>query len=419
MFANLDSYIVPIRQSTCHTCHACIRKCMFRNRLGLVPNRRKFKSAAHLGTLVHRFQQVGLAAKDVAKVRQEVEKELEPCRQAIYSNDDLFGDAARTIKAAEDNFSLAWVMAELFAEAYPTTPALQSVVKEQEVEASITIHEGGETLPVWLAGRLDDLQQLSTDDSFWIRDFKSTSRDLDDILVGYQWGPQLRIYRILANAWLHQHGREFLQTRPRPMQPVGMVARIETRGFILNVLQRPGIILSGADRNFSVKQRVLKSGPRKGETVEDKTYYGEPLFNNYLNRVRDWYRAQVASGEMKQPFTSLMVPFTEPVMTDHFAQFLLGVRWVCTVRLGNASPADLARNFPKDPSGSACRAFEQTCDYYPLCCAEPDNWPSIITASFKQEKPDLCIKESEYDDHQPTRSGAAGNDSGRILVTGS
>ena len=385
MFSKLESYIVPIRQSTCHTCHSCVRKCLFRDRLGLRPRTLQYARAAHLGQLAHRFQEIGTSDASVSQVRAEVEEEMKEHVEAVRSGADLFGTSAKALKEAEDNLAKARVMVDLFHEAYPKNSSLTSLVQEQEVECSLRVPNlmgdghGDPTIPLWLAGRLDDLQQLSTDDSFWIRDFKTTSRDTDDIWVGYAWSPQLRIYRILANAWLQQN-------RPE----MG-----EARGFILNVIQTPDIILSGADRNFQVTRKVLKSGPRKGQEIEEKTYFGEPIFENYLGRVREWYRAQQAEGKMKVPFMSVMIPFTEPILPRDFLTHLLGVRWVCTVSLWDATPDALEQNFPKDPTGTACRAFSKTCDYFPLCNAAAEKWPGMMETLYKQERPSLCIVESQ------------------------
>lgn len=60
-------------------------------------------------------------------------------------------------------------------------------------------------------------------------------------------------------------------------------------GMIHLVTEKPQIKFCDKDRNFTEKPHELKSGPRKGQIEIRREYYGEPVYTNYLSRVRSWF----------------------------------------------------------------------------------------------------------------------------------
>lgn len=60
-------------------------------------------------------------------------------------------------------------------------------------------------------------------------------------------------------------------------------------GMIHIAVEKPTIKFGVKDRDYELKTKTLTRGPRKGQTITEKVYSGEPKLKHYIERCRDWY----------------------------------------------------------------------------------------------------------------------------------
>jgi len=366
----LETFTQPIHQSSLVVWKKCPRKGFWRYRLGLELKRTPLKKAAQLGQLVHRHLELGPGHD--REVEAYAQESLAPHLQAVESGEDMLGLSLKAIQDTEANLTVAKVMAELYWEKYPSNPNLESVVKEEEITDFFTLNSG----TVWLGGRLDDLVRLKEDGSIWNKDIKTTSQSPELLLAGYHRGPQKRMYRMLGLSYMQR--------------VLGLAETEGPKGFVLNVLRVPGIKMGRDDRNCRVVEHTFKSGKRKGQTELRKVYEGEPQFENYLKRVRQWY---IDNGE-SAPIRSYMIPYLEPIIPPGFEVALQECSMWSRRACAGMSLQNLADTFYTDPTGTECSNWNQLCPYATLCAAECHAWPRLIKEHYQQVVPDVYINES-------------------------
>jgi|GEM_PF-2670817 len=362
----LETFIQPIHQSSLILWKKCPRKGFFRYRLGLVQKKAPVKEAAQLGQIVHKLLEVGPGNEN--SVRQWAMETVAEHIAAVEKGEDLLGQSLQAIQATEKNFNTAVMMASVFHEQYPENSNLETLCSEEYIADFFEMDSG----VYWLAGTLDRGLRLKTDGTYWIKDFKTTTKDPDVKLAGYLWGPQLRMYRLL-----------FLTYLRRTIDPEAL-----PKGFIVNLIQAPTIRMGLMDRDWIMEEKVLTRGPRKGQTVSEKVYDGEPKFENYLKRCKEWY----AENKEGRPIRSFMMPFVEPLVPRSFE---LALAEVSMWQKANCrkSLSELAEKFYPDVTGTSCSDFQSTCEYYPLCQRECVSWGHVIADQYRQETPEVYINE--------------------------
>jgi len=337
---------------------------MFRYRWCLVPNYTRVSKGSSLGSIVHRLFELSQIPDGVKQVEKEVGEKIQELRKIRDSGADLLGDYDRDIKTLEQNFNKAKMMVAIFNEKFPRPAGLE--VLGREIKAGVVFNAAmGKDQPplaVPVTGILDELDYMKDGDLLFVRDYKNTTRPISFTLTGYQWTLQPRIYRILVGAALAQVGREDLVDRVAD-------------GFILDILQVPSIEMSGADRDFTIKKKELKSGPRKGQVIEEKEYFGDPDPINYLERCKLWYAEKGLEAA-----SSFAIRFNEDPMNAELMTTLNDVA-------PYAGLVPVPELFPRDPSASFCKEWERVCEYYPLCSCDPSAWPAVIESQYKMEQP--------------------------------
>ena len=371
----LPTYMQPIRQSSFCSWQRCRRYGFFRYRLCIHPNQQPRAKAAQLGRMAHALLEYGPGKE--AEALQPFKDSLVAHEEAIGAGEDMFGDRVAAITESLQNMEKARVITRLFREKYPPSTTFRPLCKEQEIDLLIQLPSG---VHLWLAGIIDTIYaNFAAKNEYWVADYKTTSLDPDYFLTGYHFGPQKRLYRLLASKWLADNGH---------IPPKGIAG---PRGFIVNVIRTPNIIMSAADRNFVIETRILKSGPRKGEPVEKKVYEGEPLFENYLERCRAWYADN--GGE---PIRSYSIPYSEPLFPPAFADALTEVQVWSAANLTKVSVQQAEAMYPEDQTTSYCKPFiNNTCEYYPLCQKPCHAWGSIIQGAYTQSPPKLAVEDQE------------------------
>ena len=144
------------------------------------------------------------------------------------------------------------------------------------------------------------------------------------------------------------------------------------KGFILNIVQVPGIKFGTYDRDYTEYEHTFIRGKRKGETEMRKEYTGEPTFENYLARCKEWYDSKGSEAAR-----SFAIQYNEPLVPRELEDVLLYVD-----NCNNRVPTP--ENFRRDLTQGHCKAYERVCDYYPLCNTSTDAWSTIIENEYVQ-----------------------------------
>lgn len=326
--AERQSYTKPCSQSSVAMCLRCRRCFLFKHRWCIVPKFRPIKVAASLGQIVHRLQQVG--PEGINTVRKEVTEQIEELAQRIDAGEDLLGEIERAAKKLQENLDKAVAMVQIMWEKYPKPANHKTLLREKSIRMKMTMGTNGEE--VELVGIPDELVENTDTGEVWVRDSKTSTRDVQYTLTGYQYGLQKRIYRILATEFLEEQGK------PPPV------------GFIIDLLQVP----------------TIKYCP----TTKDKEG-----FNHYIDRCRKWYEEKGDNAIRR-----FALPYTESIMPEELGWSLI------TVAAATSAPAE-PKLFPRDITGSYCTHYERVCDYYELCSKSESAWDAIIEEKFEVRPP--------------------------------
>lgn len=335
----LKRYKPAITQSMVKDYKSCKRKFLLRHIWGLAPKGVQSLGAANIGTLIHMLMEKGKGNSE--EVRKFVDEEVKEYEEIISSGSDLLGDAEHNAKVIVKNFDIAKCVTELFWERNPDNPALKTIAEELACKFDVMLPTTRSV--VTIAGAIDRLQSYKMQDSSVaiIRDYKSSGRDAKYTLMGYEWGIQNGMYKLLAT--------EYLKTTN---------VDLELYGFILDFIQVPGITMSSADRPYELYEHTFKSGKNKGQTVMRKKYLSdEPSFELYKERVKQWFeeKDKLASTSMFMPYTSKGVhPSIEHTLTQISESI-------------HSEPVDLLSAYPKDITGQACCLYQRACPFYDLC----------------------------------------------------
>ena len=217
--------------SSMNTCMRCKRAYMFTSRWCIFPRQPAFKPAPSLGKLTHRLMELG--SDNIEAVRNEVAVMINELVKAIDKGEDLLGNLAIQANSLNALFNKALVMATILWEKYPRPQHHKVLAKEETIKATfkLSLPEEPELLTE-LEGTLDEVVCDTKTGMIWIRDYKTSARDVAYTMTGYQYSFQCRLYRLLAGAYL-QDIEEYKNHSPE--------------GFILEILRsQPGTrLLSG------------------------------------------------------------------------------------------------------------------------------------------------------------------------------
>ena len=167
-------------------------------------------------------------------------------------------------------------------------------------------------------------------------------------------------------------------------------------GMVHVAIRKPSIEFGAADRDFIIDDAPLKSGPRKGQPRNEKRYVGEPRFENYLGRVRAWFRGEAdfadraAEWATDPPVNVSRTPIEllrEPVRQMHLQSRL---DLVASHARREASPSRFA---PAEP----IRFGLGESPFAPLIGADPASWPELAEAHG------FTVRHREADDGEVIR----------------
>ena len=333
---------IQIRPFACHqssiSCaHGCERCWFFKERWGVELRGTQVKEGATLGTIYHKFQQLGPEKQEL--VRPWVSKMQLELMAKVERGEDLDGQVVRLANLLTTLYNKAHAMAQLFWERYPTPSYLKTI--GTEIKHKMTI-PAGQFKEMVLEGIIDKLIEDTRNSDFWLRDHKSTGMNtLDVIFAGFPWSTQARMYRIL--------GVDYLVSK---MGQDSIWALNHVKGFILDGIMKPGIKLCGKDD---------KNAKGWNCSVEDA----------YLRRVKEWYDEKETGAIRSQA-----IMYNEPLFSRELVHELMTMQ-----ELGNR-PND-PEKYDRDPSRFHCFLYDSQCIYYDLCEAPMSRWSELFDTKYK------------------------------------
>ena len=304
----------------------CMRAAMFRYKLGLRPKTEK-GGAAGLGKMFHKVVQYGPGGIKESKIwAQQQQASL---WKLVEAGEDVDGSIAATVKAMTDHYNKALAVAQMYWEKYPDPEYLETLATEVYVEGPVIVAG----VQIMIGGTIDKLVRDKRDGRLWVRDWKTSSRDINYMMTGYQWSVQCRMYRLLAWLWATQNEVE----KPEPL------------GFILDGVQMPTIKFCKKDKDFDA----------------------------YIERCKQWYK-----DNLIETFVSRAIPYLEPMLNLPIQELLLK-------GAGAQSRADDLHvdDYPQDITASYCTNYDRQCIYYDLCNCDQHQWPEIIERKFNVVEP--------------------------------
>jgi len=311
--------------------------------MGIVLRGTQIKKAADLGTIYHKFQQLGPGHD--AEVKAWVVGLQQELMALVARGEDLDGQAARKAGMLTELYNKATVMAHIFWEKFPQPDYLLTI----GTEIKHTMEWEGLTL----SGTIDKLLQDTKSglNCGWIRDHKSTGRSLESFFGGLAWSVQPRLYRILAKDYAAKNNID-----------------ITFRGFILDGITFPGIKQCGKDE-------------------KNAKAWGCPVEEAYLRRVKEWYRdfevkADLA-GKSAKAIDSKAMFYTEPMYPVELLQQMNDLKQLATRAIDPAL-------YSRDITRRSCFQYERQCKYHDLCTTDPAQWDRLFETRYK-------LAEREYE----------------------
>ena len=336
---DMECFNGPLHQSDLSMLSRCERAFMFRYKWGLRPKLESRSGAAGLGQIFHKVVEYG--EDRIEESKAWVKKQQQVLWEAVERGDDIDGGIAISVKAMTDAYNKALAVAKIYWEQYPTPDYLETLATEEYIE--------GTTLRV--AGTVDRLVRDKRDGRLWVRDWKTSSRNVEYIMTGYQWSIQCKMYRILAHLWAEQHKEEYNIVNTEPV------------GFIVDGVQMPTIKFCKKDRDFDA----------------------------YIERCKAWYK-----DNLKTAFISRAVIYQEPLMNVGIDNLLAK---------GGMMQEDTCvhiDSYPKDITASYCTNYDRQCTYYDLCNSNERLWPEIIDRKFKVVEPADNVNAPQGSNEVPT-----------------
>lgn len=212
--------------------------------------------------------------------------------------------------------------------------------------------------------QIDRLLYDPSTNKVWIFDAKTTSRSASHRVstCSFEFQTLLYIYAVqtaLVSGLLQSHCPD-------------LPADAKLGGMIHWVVSKPSIRLSLYDRDYTEVKTMVRNKP-----VIKKHYTGEPLFENYLTRVKHWMKAEDRYAHLAvERRTDPVIEFSwthyngEPLQEN--AWFMHDLRTLEEASTCKPVPA----LFP--PSASDMRGYGKPSCYLPFAVNHPIQWPNIF-----------------------------------------
>lgn len=375
--AGLVACTPPVRSSDFDlVCRAPF--CYFLSRrLGLVKSLRWTKALSRGSWFHEAFKHSRLSPQ---QRREKVELSLEIRQEelsGVCSQLGVSAEGRREILSRERqdaDVSLAWFEAAMdspISDEYGTArdffsrPYWREISRECRLVRTVPM-QGKQSLQC--VAQPDLLLYHSGQNSVWIVDAKTTSVS-----------PALRAtscpYEFQSRHYMHI--ARYLIQRGLMQRVFDLPSDVRLGGIIHLIVRKPTIEFGMKDRNFTVDTTPFKSGPRKGLPKNEKVYSGEPVWENYLDRVRQWYRAEDEYTHLRpewdmDPPVNMSIVSSNLIDEQHdLVQYMAQLDLIRQWAFHKPNPYE----FPM-PSGLV--SFNRLDDYAPFIMNPPSAWPEVI-----------------------------------------
>ena len=373
----LNAIVPPLRSSDYSTCLGDPFVYFMARRMGIVPAF-KWTKALNRGTWMHlRFQHFHRSYEDVKdRMEQLLMDRMEELRESCQEIGVIGEQQTHIIEREERDMraSIAWYEAAreipciegMTFEDFLLSPQWHSLGTEFRLITSVKTDERAR--PIQCICQPDLLLYHKGQNSVWIVDLKSTAISPKMRLSGVPLEFQCEHYMFSVN--------ELLKTG-QIQKAFKLPSDAKLGGMMHLAIRKPTIDFGMKDRDCTIDMSPLKSGPRKGLPRNTKIYEGEPRFENYLLRCKEWYEAK-GEYENKQAewaedppvnisFTSSTLVLDEAINKRYRDR----IRLVQHYAIVNPYP----ENFPMQDKVASQGKMST---YSPFMLSPVKDWPSLI-----------------------------------------
>lgn len=157
---------------------------------------------------------------------------------------------------------------------------------------------------------------------------------------------------------------------PSGLWPFPVVGATLT-GMTHLAMEKPSIKFCSMDRDYTDEIHTPTKGKNPGQPVVKRTYRGEPVFGNYLRRVRDWY---TATGEYADLAPELV---GNPRVNYSTTSFSPAIPALHQVRLSAFAAASLETCFRMRTSSGIVSFGNTLTPYAPFYGTPIREWPAV------------------------------------------
>lgn len=148
-------------------------------------------------------------------------------------------------------------------------------------------------------------------------------------------------------------------------------------GMIHVAVQKPTIRFGSKDRKYRETSRTLSRGPRKGQVVTDKEYYGDPDLELYVDRCKHWYHGTgdyVDDRPAREADPPVNISWTHgPLLGPDLIEYIERLKLVYGFATQPARPWLFLRSERGVTSGHG-----ELSPYAPFYLTPPRFWPEVV-----------------------------------------
>ena len=194
--------------------------------------------------------------------------------------------------------------------------------------------------------------------------------------------------------WLYLHVTR--RCLPEIIRTHGLPPDTTLRQMIHLIVQKPGIRLSGEDRDHRFVPHVLTRGPRRGQTEMRKEYLSdEPRWSNFLQRMNRYMRGtgeyeQHAAARADTPMANIHYTPLDAIPDSDWEEFHGTIAYLHDLATRDPYPGNFRRV-------AKCMLDRASLTPYALLYRKPvQEWPQVIRASNlivdrREPDPDLSL----------------------------
>ena len=348
-------------------------------RLGLSPALRWSKALSR-GSWFHRRLELYRDTPEVASIAMDkmLQDRLEELEEICKSIGIKGESKDKVLDRERKDFwcALGWYETSMHLETHQKVPTVQEFLTQDHFqhlgsEVGIRLHlPKTHTLgKVSLTGMYDLLLYHKTQNVIFIVDAKTTAFSPEDRLMTCPLEFQTQHYMYTLQLALENNLLQPLYDLPEDVRVGGMIHI---------AVQKPTIEFGMKDRDCEEVEHTLQRGPRKGQVEIRRNYFGEPRFDNYIDRCNDWYRGQ---GEYEHnaekwatspPINYSLTYGSMLSDEDYLDEYYGRVKLISQYTNCKAFP----KNFPR--SVSHLQQFGRMSPFTPFYMTLPREWPDII-----------------------------------------